>query len=192
MAYDICKEVTDMNHEKLLISERIDEVKMMCDREHPIYEQISCFSIALYVIGYFNCADLMSFDDVDTTEAGCILKEDFTEITEEELPSEYNILESPDKYLFVFGDPIFPEHFAVLTDTRSEKPFFSKLRFFGSGFDSLEELKSEYLGKDGVGYNDLHYFKKKRSDAFNSSSFGKIYTIKDDGSCSVYRNETSK
>ena len=63
MAYDICKEVTDMNHEKLLISERIDEVKMMCDREHPIYEQISCFSIALYVIGYFNCADLMSFDD---------------------------------------------------------------------------------------------------------------------------------
>ncbi|MBN1850970.1 MAG: hypothetical protein JW932_20580, partial [Deltaproteobacteria bacterium] len=30
-------EVTDMDHEKLLISERIDEVKMMCEREHPIY-----------------------------------------------------------------------------------------------------------------------------------------------------------
>lgn len=181
-----------MDTEKLLISERIDEVKMMCDREHPIYEQISCFSIALYVIGHFNCADLMSFDDVDTTEAGCILKEHFTEIKEEEFPSEYNILESSDQYLLVFGDPIFPEHFAVLTDTRSKKPFFSKLRFFGSGFDSLEELKSEYLGKDGVGYDDLYYFKKKRPEALNTSSSRKIYTIKDDGSCSVFKDESSK
>ena len=175
-----------MDREGFLISERINEVKMMCDRENPIYEQISCFSIALYVIGHINCADLLSLDDLETTEAGCILKEYFSEIKGEELPSEYNILESPDKYLLVFGDPIFPEHFAVLTDTRRKKPFFSKLRFYGSGFDSLEELKSEYLGKDGVGYNDLYYF-KKRSEALNASSFGKIYTIKDDGSCSVLK-----
>ncbi|MBN1850149.1 MAG: hypothetical protein JW932_16370, partial [Deltaproteobacteria bacterium] len=151
-----------------------------------IYEQVSCFGIALYVIGHFDCADLMSFDDVDTVEAGCILNEYFTEITEEELPSEYNILESPDIYLLVFGDPVFPEHFAVLTDTRNEKPFFSKLRFFGSGFDSLEELKGEYLGRDGVGYDDLHYFKRKSPEALKVSSFGKIYTVNHDGGCSVF------
>ena len=150
----------NMDHEGLLVSERIEEIMMMCARDNPIYEQISSFSIALYTLGLFDCADLMSFEDVDEHEAAVILFEHFTQIKPKELPPDYNITESREQYLLVVGDPLFPIHFAVLTDTRSPRPFFSKLPFFGSGFDSLEELNDEFVGVDGVSRNDIFYFKK--------------------------------
>ena len=171
-----------MDQEGLLISERIKEVTMMCDRENPIYEQISSFSIALYVLGFFHVEDMLSFDDLDQCEAAEILKENFTKISEEDLPSDYNITESREKYLLVIGDPLFPIHFAVLADTNSERPFFSKLRFFGSGFDSLEELTSAFIGQDGVGIEDIHYFKKNISEPMSCPSPPKIYIVRDDGS----------
>jgi hypothetical protein len=77
-----------MNREGLLTMEKIDEVTRMCAREHPIYEQISSFSIALYVLGFFDCPDLMSFDDVDASEAARILKEAFTLVEAGELPAD--------------------------------------------------------------------------------------------------------
>ena len=61
--------------EGVLVWERIAETTRMCDREQPIYEQISNFSIALYVFGYFSDGDLLSADDVDHVEAGSILKD---------------------------------------------------------------------------------------------------------------------
>ena len=170
-----------MDREGLLISERINEVTMMCDRENPIYEQISSFSIALYILGFFDVEDMLSFDDLDQCEAGEILKENFTQIPEEDLPSDYRITESREKYLLVIGDPLFPTHFAVLADTKSVRPFFSKLRFFGSGFDSLEELISGFVGQDGVTYDDIHYFRKNISAPVSRLSTPKIYIVKDDG-----------
>jgi len=175
-----------MNHEGILVSERIDEVMMMCARENPVYEQISNFSIALYIIGHIRCADLMLLDDIDSTEAACILKEHYMQIREEDLPSLYDIRESDERYLVVFGDPAFPEHFAVLANSTSARPYFSKLKFFGSGFDSLEELKDEFLGKDGIRFSDVAFFRKKDSVSLNYSNPDKIYTIKDDGSYSVF------
>jgi hypothetical protein len=181
-----------MNREGLLTMEKIDEVTRMCAREHPIYEQISSFSIALYVLGFFDCPDLMSFDDVDASEAARILKEAFTLVEAGELPADYHISQSEDRYLLVFGDPAFPEHFAVLVDARSGKPFFSKLKFFGSGFDSLAELKDEFLGKDGVGRDDLAYYRMKRSTQARKPALGRIFTIKDDGNYTVFDDPTQK
>lgn len=175
------KTVESVDREGLLISERIKEVTMMCDRENPIYEQISSFSIALYILGFFDVEDMLSFDDLDQCEAGVILKENFTQVSKEDLPSDYRITESREKYLLVIGDPLFPIHFAVLADTKSERPFFSKLRFFGSGFDNLEELISGFVGVDGVSYDDIHYFKKKISAPIAHLSPPKIYIVKDDG-----------
>jgi hypothetical protein len=175
-----------MNHQGVLTSERIDEVMMMCARENPIYEQVSNFSIALYVLGYINGADVMTLDDIETTEAAAILKEDFFRISAEELPARYDIRESDERFLLVFGDPAFPEHFAALVNSQSEKPYFSKLKFFGSGFDSLEELKEEFLGKDGVGSKDFAVYRKKNSAASISSNMHKIYTIQNDGRYSVF------
>ena len=130
-----------MDQEGIDVIERIDEITKMCDREQPIYEQISNFSIALYVFGYFSCADLLEADDVDNVEAGTILKEYFDKIDKEDIPSDYRITTSSERYLLVIGDPVFPTHFAVVADMQSTKPYFSKLPFFGSGFDSLNELK---------------------------------------------------
>ncbi|MBU4009571.1 MAG: hypothetical protein KJ882_02295, partial [Proteobacteria bacterium] len=93
----------NMNREGLLISERIEEIMMMCDREHPVYEQISSFSIALYTLGFFNCDDLMSFQDIDAHEAAVILSEHFEKINQDNLPQEYNITESKEQYLLVVG-----------------------------------------------------------------------------------------
>lgn len=169
---------TNMNREGLLISERIEEIMMMCDREHPIYEQISSFSIALYTLGFFNCDDLMSFQDIDAHEAAVILSEHFEKINQDNLPQEYNITESKDQYLLVVGDPLFPVHFAVLADTAGSKPFFSKLPFFGSGFDSLEELINEFSGIEGISPDDFHFFKKTRYGTMPASSIGKIYIVK--------------
>jgi hypothetical protein len=150
-----------MDRGGLLISERIKEATVMCPRENPLYEKISNFGIALYVLGFSDGADLMSFEDVKQEGAAAVLKEHFTQIDPEELPHPYHIAESKDKYLLVIGDPDFPEHFAVLADTSSHRPYFSKLRYFGSGFDSVEELMRDFLGEAGLDYGDIRYFKKK-------------------------------
>lgn len=167
-----------MDQEGLETSERIDEIMMMCDREQPVYEQISSFSIALYALGFYDCPDLMSLDDVDAHEAAAILKEHFTEIRPEALPVNYRITESGDRYLLVTGDPLLPIHFATLVDTKSARPFFSKLPFFGSGFDSLEELKKEFSGSDGVTPRDFHFFKKTWHGKIPPESLGKIYIVR--------------
>ncbi len=168
----------NMDCEGLLISERIEEIMMMCDREHPIYEQISSFSIALYALGFFNCDDLMSFQDIDAHEAAVILSEHFTKIDQDDLPQDYNITESNEQYLLVVGDPLFPVHFAVLADTAVSRPFFSKLPFFGSGFDSLEELMDEFADIDGISSDDFHFFRKTSYGTIPSASIGKIYIVK--------------
>ena len=169
-----------MDHEGVLTLERIDEITRMCEREQPIYEQISNFSIALYVFGYFSCSDLLSADDVDHVSAGSILKEQFDEIKKEDIPQEYHITASSDRYLLVIGDPVFPTHFAVVADMQNTKSYFSKLPFFGSGFDSLAELKMEFIGIDGLTEADIGYYKLKQDVKQNEKS-AKIYTIKDDG-----------
>ncbi|RJP82897.1 MAG: hypothetical protein C4522_02125 [Desulfobacteraceae bacterium] len=176
-----------MNHENFFVSERINEVTLMCERENPIYEQISSFSIALYVLGFFKCPDLMSFEDIDSREAAAYLKDDFTEIRQADLPSTYRITTSKDQYLLVIGDPSYPVHFAVLMDTKSRKPYFSKLNFFGSGFDSLEDLKREYLGKDGLNEDDLHFFKKNNPVTQPNLESGKIYITRTNGDYSAFK-----
>ena len=171
-----------MEREGILVSERIKEVSMICARENPIYEQVNSFSIALYVLGCFKVNDVMSVDDIDSVEAGNILKEHFTPIREVDLPSEYKIIESNERYLLVIGDPLFPIHFAVLTDINGKKSFFSKLRYFGSGFDSLEELISDFIGEDGVSYKDIHFYKRNMPKGKSSVTNPKIYIFKNDGS----------
>lgn len=177
---DLMVNGSDMNEEGLLICERIKEVLMMCDREDPVYEQISSFSIALYTLGYFDCPDLMSFQDVDGQEATAILKEHFTPVSPEDIPWDYHITQSEEKYLLVMGDPLFPLHFAVLTDFRNERPYFSKLPLFGSGFDSLSELMEEFSGYDGVNQYEVQYF-QRNSNIGPSSAMrkGQIYIVKD-------------
>ncbi|MBA3029663.1 MAG: hypothetical protein FP816_12780 [Desulfobacteraceae bacterium] len=169
-----------MSAEGLRTKERIEEILTMCARENPVYEQISTYSVALYAMGFFPCADLMSFQDVDSREAAAVLRDYFTEIREEALPNDYHILDSRDRYLMVGGDPLFPVHFAVFVDSRSPSPFFSKLPFFGSGFDSLEELKNEFIGIDGIKSSDFHYFKKIGYGEIPLESRGKIYIVKND------------
>lgn len=167
-----------LHQEGLQITERIEEIMMMCAREHPVYEQISSFSIAFYTLGLFDCPDLMSFQDVDSHEAAAALSEYFTEIKPEALPRNFNITESKERYLLVIGDPLFPIHFAVLVNTQSSRPYFSKLPFFGSGFDSLEELIDEFAGIDGVTRDDFHFFKKIHYGEIPSDDKGKIYIVK--------------
>lgn len=176
-----------MNHENFFISERINEVTRMCERENPIYEQISSFSIALYVLGFFKCSDLLSFEDIDRQEAAVFLQDDFSEIDQTDLPSNYRITSSKEQYLLVIGDPSYPVHFAVLADTTSRKPFFSKLTFFGSGFDSLEDLKREYLNKDGIDEDDIHFFKRNAGAPQPALKPEKIYIAHTNGDYSTYK-----
>jgi hypothetical protein len=170
-----------MDHEGLFVSERIKEVTMMCGREQSIYDQISSFGIALYVLGFFDSDDILSIDDIGQDEAAMVLQEHFTEIKKEEVPLDYHITRSKEKYLMVIGDPLFPEHFAVLTDSNTQKPFFSKLRYFGCGFDSLEELMSDFIGEDSLSFSDIHYFRKNQYVSKVISFPSKIYIVKDDG-----------
>jgi len=179
-AQTIKQSTPQMDYEGFLVSERIKEIMTMCARKNPIYDQISSFSVALYTLGFVNCPDMMSFRDVSADEAAGILKEHFFQIKPKELPVNYQITESKEKYLLVIGDPLFPLHFAVLADTRSPRPFFSKLPFFGSGFDSLEDLIDEFTGIDGVTRNDFRYFKKTWYGQIPPSSVGKIYIVKND------------
>lgn len=164
--------------EGLRTCERIEEIMMMCARDNPVYEQISSFAIALYTLGHFDCSDLLSVQEVDQVQAGEILQEYFTRIRAEDIPGDYSITESCEQYLLVAGDPLFPVHFAVLTDCGSQRPFFSKLPFFGSGFDSLEELVGEFAGTDGVTKDDFYYFRKDPGHGIPSESLGKIYILK--------------
>jgi len=171
-----------MDREGILVSERIKEVSMICARENPIYEQVSNFSIALYVLGCFKVPDVMSVDEIDSVEAGNLLKEHFTPVMETELPDQYQITESKDRYLLVIGDPLFPLHFAVLMNVNGEKTFFSKLRYFGSGYDRLEELMKEFIGEDGIGYKDVHFYKRNTSSGKSSSKEPRIFIFRNDGS----------
>ncbi len=171
-----------MDRDGILVSERIKEVSMICARENPIYEQVSSFSIALYVLGCFKAPDVMSVDDIDMVEAGNLLKEHFTPVMESDLPAEYSITESRDRYLMVIGDPLFPVHFAVLTSVNGRKSFFSKLRYFGSGYDTLEELMSDFIGEDGIGYKDIHFFKRNKHNGKTSGCEPRIYVYRNDGS----------
>jgi hypothetical protein len=72
--------MANMDHEGLFVLERIKEVTMMCGREQSIYDHISSFGIALYVLGLFDVDDIMSIDDIDSDEAAIILKNHFTNI----------------------------------------------------------------------------------------------------------------
>jgi hypothetical protein len=172
--------MANMDHEGLFVSERIKEVTMMCGREQSIYDQISSFGIALYVLGLFDDDDIMAIDDIDSNEAGMLLKTQFTQIKKQDLPSDYQITKSRDKYLVVIGDPLCPKHFAVIVNTNTQKPFFSKLRYFGCGFDSLEELMSDFTGEDGLSNQDIHYFKKNQVLPQLLEFPSKIYIVKDD------------
>lgn len=180
-----------MRTDGILVKERIEETLRMCEREHPVYEQISNFSIVLYVFGFFPFTDLMSVEDVDNVKAGEILKQHFEKISKKDILSDYNITSSPDRYLLVFGDPMFPTHFAAVTDMRSIRPYFSKLPFFGSGYDNLKELKSEFLGVDGLTADDITYYKWKRPTKVKEKST-KIYTIRDDGDYDVMEYKYAK
>lgn len=160
ISYDSMQRDGQINLDGLKVLERIDEIKMMCDRNNPIYEQISNYSIALYSLGFFDVPDLMDVDDLDIVEASDFLKAHFEKIKEFALPSNYNIYESDERYLLVIGDPEFPIHFAAVIDTAADKPFFSKLKFMGSGFDSLKELIDEFQVEEKIGMEDIHLFRK--------------------------------
>ncbi len=143
------------------VLDRIQEVEMMCARDNPIYDQISSYSLALYVLGYFeDQEDLLSIDDYDDGDASQILKENFEKITQTDIPHDYNISHSKERYLFVMGDPVFPAHFAAVVDTNRKRSFFSKLRHVGSGYDSLEELIAEITFEEIIHKEDLHYYRK--------------------------------
>jgi len=149
-----------INFDGLKILERIEEIKMMCDRNNPIYEQISNYSIALYSLGFFDVPDIMEVDDLDEIEAAEFLKLHFEEVKKFALPPNYMISESTERYLLVIGNPEFPIHFAALIDTAKDKPYFSKLKFMGSGFDSLQELINEFQVEEKISMEDIHLFRK--------------------------------
>ncbi len=168
-----------MDYDGVLISERMAEIMMICDRNNPIYEQVSSYSVALYALGFFDCPDFMSFQDISAGEAAEILNADFSEIDFKEIPEEYHIAASKEKYLLVIGDPLFPKHFAVVADRAGSRPYFSKLPFFGAGYDSLEELMNEFAGIDGMTADDFHFYRKNWYGQIPPSSMGKIYIVKD-------------
>ncbi len=153
-----------LNHDGVLVTERINEVLMLCDRSHPLYEQVSSFSVALYALGYFNCSDFMSFHDVLVFEAAEILREEYSPVDYDDIEQDYRIADSRERYLLVIGDPLFPVHFAVLVNNGALRPYFSKLPMFGAGYDSMEELVAEFCGKEGVGREDFRFYRKNRAE----------------------------
>ena len=153
-----------MDREWLYICDRLNEVSRLCGREHPIYEHVSNYSLALYIIGFFKSPDIMTVDDLDEVDAGSILKEYFIPIEQAAIASDYNIKKSKEKYLLVIGDPVFPTHFAVLIDRHRLQPFFSKLKIYGTGYDSLAELEDEFVGWEGIGRDDFNFYKMKQSE----------------------------
>ena len=171
--------IVSMDYEGILISERMKEIMGMCERNNPIYEQVSSYSVAFYTLGFFECRDFMAFQDISADQAVDILKSEFSEIKFDEIPKNYQITNSKDQYLLVIGDPIFPEHFAVIVDMNSSRPYFSKLPFFGAGCDSMDELVKEFAGYENITANDFHFFRKERWGQIPPESRGKIYIIKD-------------
>lgn len=171
--------IVKMDYEGVMILEKMSEVMNMCDRSNPIYEQISSYSVALYTLGFFDCPDFMSFQDVSANEAAEILDTEFSEIDFNDIPEDYCIAESKERYLLVVGDPVFPKHFAVLADKEGSRPYFSKLPFFGAGFDSMDELVKEFAGIDGVTRDDFHFYEKNWYGQIPPSCRGKIYIVKD-------------
>jgi len=121
----------------------------------------------------------MSFQDVSDDEAAEILNADFSEIDFDEIPKNYNIAEANERYLLVIGDPLVPKQFAVVADRLSSRPYFSKLPFFGTGYDSMDELIKEFAGIDGVTSDDFHFYRKDSYGQIPTSCLGKIYIIKD-------------
>ena len=97
---------------------------------------------------------------------------------------DYHIATASDRYLLVVGDPLFPTHFAVVADMQSAKPYFSKLPFFGSGFDSLDELKGEFGRINDLTEEDIKYYKLRQTTK-QERKVAKIYTINDDGNYEV-------
>jgi hypothetical protein len=168
-----------MDQDGVLVSERMAEIMTMCDRNNPIYEQVSSYSVVMYTLGFFDCPDFMSFQDISSAEAAEILYADFSEIDFDEIPEDYHIAESKERYLLVIGDPMFPKHFAVVADRRSSRPYFSKLPFFGTGYDSMDELIKEFAGIDGVTPDDFHYFQKSWYGQIPPECVGKIYIVKE-------------
>ncbi len=173
------RETTTTDYDGVLVSERMAEIMSMCDRNNPIYEQVTSFSVALYALGFFDCPDFMSFQDVPADEAAEILSTDFSEIHFDDIPEDYQLTQSKERYLLVIGDPSFPIHFAVVAEKNTERPYFSKLPFFGAGYDSMDELVTEFVGIDGVTTEDFHFFRKNRPGRIPSSSLGKIYIVRD-------------
>ena len=168
-----------MDYDGILISERMTEIMSMCDRNNPIYEQVSSYSVALYSLGFFECPDFMSFQDVSANEASEILNENFSEIAFKEIPDNYHISESKERYLLVIGDPLFPKHFAIVADRGGNRPYFSKLPFFGAGYDSMDELMKEFVDIDGVTPDDFHFYQKNWYGQIPPSAKGKIYIVND-------------
>jgi hypothetical protein len=168
-----------MDYDGVLVSERMAEIMSMCARNNPIYEQVTSFSVAFYTLGFFDCTDFMSFQDVSAGEAAEILNADFSEIDFDKIPENYHISESKERYLLVIGDPLFPKHFAVVADKNADRPYFSKLPFFGAGYDSMDELVKEFVGIDGVTRDDFHFFGKNWYGQIPPSCKGKIYIVKD-------------
>ena len=172
-------QMVKMDYEGVLTSERMAEIMDMCARNNPIYEQVSSYSVALYALGFFDCPDFMSVQDVSGDEAAEILAAEFSKIAFDEIPEDYHITESKEQYLLVIGDPVFPKHFAVVADKNKNRPYFSKLPLFGAGYDSMDELINEFAGIDGVTPDDFHFYRKNWYGQIPPSSKGKIYIVKD-------------
>lgn len=173
--------------ESLRTMERIREVEIMCTRDEPLYERISNFGVVLYVLGCADCDDLMSMEDIDDRDAADFLRSHCSKLSKIEMDGCYRVSDSAEKYFMVLGDPAFPKHFAVIVDMRSKRPFFSKLRYFGAGFDSLEELLNEYSDSGVAGYEDVHYFRleKKRQHTASAQSQGRFTGIAKKGGKAV-------
>lgn len=171
--------IGQLDHDGILVNERINEILMLCDRNHPLYEQVSSFSVALYALGYFDCSDFMSFHDVSVFEAAEVLRDDYSPVEYDDIENDYRISESRERYLLVIGDPLFPVHFAVLVNNSAVGPYFSKLPLFGAGYDSMEELIAEFCGRDGVGLEDFQFYRKNRPEKILPLTIGKIYIVKE-------------
>lgn len=148
-----------MNTNGNTLRERLWEANMVCARQNPIHEQISPYSFPLYVLGTIDAPDILSVEEVDMWKASDYLKENFARIDVSEIPSDYSVSRSDDRYLLVLGDSDFPLHFAAVMDMRSDTPFFSKSRHMGSGFDGLKELISDVSVEADLPSPDVHYFK---------------------------------
>lgn len=148
-----------MNTNGTTVRERLWEANMVCARQNPIHEQISHYGIPLYVLGTIDAPDILSVEEVDMWNASDYLKENFARIDLSEIPPDYSVSRSDDRYLLVLGDPDFPLQFAAVMDMGSDTPFFSKSRHMGSGFDGLKELISDVSVDTDLPTPDVQYYK---------------------------------